>query len=137
MKLHICPDPKLIKFRAESLSVKQTASQRSAASAHQHSSHLLCCQGAAAFKTPLVTQCQNPLSGAAILALVAKVQCYSTISAGQDVKANKRGRLVLKVLSTKNKPIEIKNGVTSSLAVGYDSDFQVWRAHTGAACLAC
>lgn len=64
------------------------------------------------------------LSGAAILALVAEVQCYSTVSAGQNIRGNKRGPLVLKVLVTENKPTEIKNGVTSSLAVGRDSYFK-------------
>lgn len=63
------------------------------------------------------------LSGAAILALVVKVQCYSTNIAGQNIKGNKRGRLVLKVLLTEIKSIEIRNGITS-LAVIHDSHFK-------------
>lgn len=62
--------------------------------------------------------------GAAILALVVKVQCYSTVSAGQNIKDNNRGRLVLGVLLTENKPIEIRNCITSSLAAVHDSHFK-------------
>lgn len=54
-------------------------------------------------------------SGTAILALIVKVQCYSTISARQNFNGSKSGRLVLKVLLTENKPIELKSGITSTL----------------------
>lgn len=104
-------------------SVRQTSSQCSAASTHQLSSPpLLCCHSHTLPSNHCQLHSVKSLSGTAIFVLIVKVPVQSVL--GRILKITKENVLSIRSSLNENKPIEIMNGIPSSLAVAHGSDLK-------------
>lgn len=101
MKLQVCPDLELIKFRVQ-ISVSEADRQSALHSSALLSSAVL--PRSHCLQDVVIYTVSKSLSGTAILPLVVKVRCNSTASTGQNIKGNNSGCILFKVLLTEKQP---------------------------------